>query len=150
MIFDTILYTGLRREELTKIRRDDVLIEKITVHDGKWGRKRNIYLPRHYSEELQLYLAETRGLSEYLFFSDRTYGKFNPDSISNIFTRISEKCGRRVYPHLIRHDYASNCVQDGVNIYSVSQNLGHSDVKTTSIYLYMNDVARYDSMQLLK
>jgi integrase len=35
MIFDTILYTGLRREEITKILREDVREEKITVNDGK-------------------------------------------------------------------------------------------------------------------
>jgi integrase len=35
MIFDTLAYTGLRREEVTKILRSDVSLERITVQDGK-------------------------------------------------------------------------------------------------------------------
>lgn len=151
MIFDTLIYTGLRREELTKVLRTDVDEKKISVRDGKWWKKRNIYLPDHFSIELQEYLRETEGESEYLFFSDRIrWNKLWVWAISTTFKRIAEYAWMRIYPHLLRHTYASNCVIDGVDIYTVQQQLGHSDVSTTSIYLYLNDDQRLRNIQKLK
>jgi len=151
MIFDTLVYTGLRREELTKVLRSDVDEKKIVVKDGKWGKKRNIYLPEHFSKNLQKYIQDTKGESEYLFYSDRwEWSKLGVGAISTTFKRIGEIAGMRIYPHLLRHTYASNCIIDGVDIYTVQQQLGHSDVSTTSIYLYLNDEKRYGSMQKLQ
>lgn len=151
MIFDTLIYTGLRREELTKILRTDVDEKKIIVRDGKWGKKRNIFLPEQFSIELQEYLKDTAWESDYLFFSDRKRGnKLGVWAISTTFKRIADIAGMRVYPHLLRHTYASNCVIDGVDIYTVQQQLWHSDVSTTSIYLYLNDDQRLKNIQRLQ
>jgi site-specific recombinase XerD len=59
MIFDTILYTGIRREELTKILKSDIEPTKITVRDGKGGKMRVIYLPEHFSLSLHTYMKKT-------------------------------------------------------------------------------------------
>lgn len=151
MIFDTLIYTGLRREELTKLLRSDVDKDKISVMDGKWGKRRNIFLPEHFSIELQTYIQETAWESDYLFFSDRIRGnKLGVGAISTTFKRISLSAWIRVYPHLLRHTYASNCIIDGVDIYTVQQQLGHSDVATTSIYLYLNDGVRMKNIQKLQ
>ncbi len=156
MLFDTLAYTGLRREEVTKLRRDDFDGEKIRVRDGKWGKSRTVFLPQHFAKELEKYMKETTGQSEYIFFVQRPRGereigdKLSPDTITIIFRRIAQYAGMRVFPHLMRHTYASNCILDGIDIYTLQQQLGHGDIKTTSIYLYMNDEARYNKMQLLK
>jgi integrase len=84
-----------------------VSLERITVQDGKWGKKRNIYLPEHFSIELQEYMKKTAGESEYLFSNDRKkWEKLWVGAISTIFKRISISSWLHVYPHLMRHSYA--------------------------------------------
>ncbi len=64
-----------------------------------------------------------------------------------IFHHISRKMGKNIYPHLLRHTYASHCILKGVDIYTLQKQMGHSDITTTSIYLYTNDQERYGIMQ---
>lgn len=74
-----------------------------------------------------------------------------PHSISTLFGLISKYTGGiKVWAHKVRHTYASNCMIDGVDIFAIQQQMGHADISTTQIYLYMNDKARAQKMQLLK
>ena len=146
LIFDTFIYTWLRRWELSNLRRENIFEDRIIVKNGKWGKDRIIYIPKHFSQRLQKFIKETD--HEYLFYTEKG-NKIQDRTYHTIFTHLKEDTGIRVHPHVLRHTYASNCIQDGIDIYTVQLQLGHTDIKTTSMYLYINSEQRSLNMQKL-
>jgi site-specific recombinase XerD len=108
---------------------------------------RVIYLPEHFSLSLHTYMKKTNW--EYLFTS-RTSEKLTPSGISVLFQTLRKVSGISVYPHMLRHDYASNCLRAWVDIYTTASQMGHSRISTTELYLCMNDEDKLQKMQLLK
>lgn len=148
LILDTFIYTGLRRWELSNLKRENVFEDRIIVKRWKWGKDRVIYIPRHFSDRLQAYIKSTD--HEYLFYTSRMKKKIEDRTYHTVFSRLREETKLdHLHPHALRHTYASNCINDGIDIYTIQQQLGHTDIKTTSIYLYMNNKQRYLNMQKL-
>ena len=58
--------------------------------------------------------------------------------VSNMLKRVARHAGveKRVHCHGLRHSFASQAVLDGVNVAAISQQLGHSNVATTAVYLH--------------
>lgn len=146
LIFDTFIYTGLRRGELSNLRREQIYEDRIIVKEWKWGKDRVIYIPKHFSIRLHQFMRETA--HEFLFYTDRG-DKIKDRTYHTIFSHLQQSTGIRVHPHALRHTYASNCIIDGIDIYTLQQQLGHTDIKTTSMYLYMNNEQRSINMQKL-
>lgn len=147
MILDFFVYTWLRRWEVANMRRSDILRDRVLVRQWKWWKDRVVFIPDDFSTKLQEYMNSTS--SEYLFHS-RRWWKLQDRSFHTIMKVISDTTWKKVYPHILRHTYASNCVIDGVDLYTVQQQLGHTDIQTTSIYLYMNDEQRLKNIQKLR
>lgn len=61
--------------------------------------------------------------------------------MEKIISNLGKKAniGRPVFPHLIRHTFATDMFTHGANIYEVSQILGHTKIETTKIYVKTND-----------
>lgn len=148
MIFNTFLYTGLRKFELILLKKKNIDTKFIKVESWKGQKDRIIYISQKFSKLLQDYLKIQDKNDEYLFCK-ADWWQLNINWIDWLFKRIKDKTQIKVYPHLLRHTYASMCVKKWINIYTLQQQMGHTDLKTTSVYLYLNSRENWEEVQKL-
>ena len=138
-----ILYgCGLRVSELTNLRKEDIDLEEnlIKINLSKGRKDRFVKIPSSIKEELKNYMSLTN--SEILFESARE-GKLTTATIQKIVSNSAKKAGikKRVYPHLLRHSFATHLLEQGTDLRIIQKLLGHSDVKTTQIYTQVSQAS---------
>lgn len=141
-----LLYaTGLRVTELISLKLADVnlLMNYVICHDGE--KERVIPFGNNARGALENYLRDGRdGLlkgqeSEYLFVN--CSGKvMSRQGFWKLIKRYAASAGitADITPHTLRHSFAAHLVQNGADLKSVQEMLGHSDIATTQMYLNMN------------
>jgi site-specific recombinase XerD len=143
VIIETFHRAGLRISELCDLAPEDVNITEhfIYVQLGKNSVDRYIDIGDVTADWLQQW-ADIRPQSEY-FFCTLDGNRLAPVYLRQVCTRKSKQSGvyvndnhkkRPVWPHLLRACYATELLEEGVNIRIVQELLGHKSVKTTQIY----------------
>lgn len=139
-IFSMFVFAGLRKTELLKLRMQDVDLENMTifVNQGKGSKDRIIPMNYTLAESLRLYLRERKRLSKTCpqFFAslNRNMG-FTEVGLKRLIEKIRIASGLKFSAHKLRHTFATLMLEGGCDIYSLSRMMGHSDIKTTTIYL---------------
>lgn len=127
----TLLYTGLRVSELVALNRSDIHNGErsghVIVRDGKGGIARTVPLPSEARYHLRRYLETRKDSDPALFLSN-----FKKRISIRAVQRIFEKLG--VHPHMLRHTYGRELVSSGIDIATVAELMGHSDVNITRRY----------------
>ncbi len=139
-LFAMLIYTGLRRNELLNLKVIDVDIEgqTIFVHQGKGNKDRII--PMNYSliQILKRYLFKRTELEktcpEFFASSKRDVG-FTEHGLKHFVKRLKKETDITFTLHALRHTFATFMLEGGCDIYSLSKMMGHSDIRTTTIYL---------------
>ncbi|WP_075340704.1 tyrosine-type recombinase/integrase [Tenacibaculum agarivorans] len=139
-IISTFLFTGVRQGELLSLKVSDIMLDEkvLRVENGKGGKDRLIPLNARLIGILQEYLQERqkrKKMSMYFFTSLRFDKQMSQSVIKRLFIKLQKDLGFKVYPHLLRHTFATLMLQGGCGIYSLSKMMGHGDIKTTTIYL---------------
>jgi len=147
-IFYTLLNTWLRRWELASLKKENIYKDYIKVIKWKWRKDRIIYISKKFSKEINEYLEIQDKNNEYVFTLPN-WEQITKDWITRVVSQLQKWTGIKIHPHLIRHTYASLCIKRGINIYTLQQQMWHSDLKTTSIYLYMNSRENWEEIQKL-
>ena len=137
----TALNTGLRSSELVYLRWKDVDLDRrrITVHSrddwqSKSGRSRAIDINDNLFEFLKKHEYKK---SEYVFCTKDGHRLVN--NLNRRFKNAAKRAGLDgVSIHTLRHTFASHLVMAGVPLATVSNLLGHSDIKTTMIYAHLS------------
>jgi len=146
MMFCTFLNTWIRRNELIHIKKENITQQYIKIENWKGRKDRLVYISKNFSKQLQDYISLQLKNPEYLFCNS-AWKQLDNDSVNRVFRQLQKKTWINVYPHLLRHTYASTCVRQWVNIYTLQQQLWHTDLKTTSIYLYLNWTENWEEVQ---
>ena len=145
----TLLYTtGMRVSELIGIRGCDASLNnhKTLVIHGKNNKIRHVPIVKQIAPILGKYLKENRcllpqNLDDYIFKS-HTGEKFTRQGINYVLSKYAEKARNMVpalipkdcSPHKIRHSSAMSLLEEGVDLITIRNLLGHSSVQTTEIY----------------
>ncbi|MDC1033898.1 tyrosine-type recombinase/integrase [Flavobacteriaceae bacterium] len=134
-------FTGVRRIELINIKESDISLESSTIKVmGKRSKERIIpILPKlekslkYYREIKSKYNGNTS--PEYLFISKKgkqLSEKFVYRTVNEYFKLVSPKIKKA--PHVLRHSFATHLINEGADINSVKELLGHSSLSATQVY----------------
>ncbi len=139
-IVATFIFTGVRLQELLNLRLTDInLKEKVLcVHEGKCQKDRLIPLHHKVIDHLLEYLKDRKRLNKscpFFFTSLRNDTSMKKRALRRLFCRIRDCSSIRFYPHMLRHTFATLMLEGGCDLFSLSKMMGHSDIKTTTIYL---------------
>lgn len=138
--------TGIRVSELVNIEIKDININDRTIRIlGKGSKERMVVFGIHTQEELQLYLKDGREKmnvrqSNYLFLNKdghRLSDRYVRKIIDDIIAKAS--IDMHVSPHMLRHTFATEMLNNGADLVNVKELLGHSSLDTTSIYTHVSD-----------
>jgi site-specific recombinase XerD len=139
---------GLRCFELQKLLIKDIDFDRAMVHirQGKGRKDRYVPLSKHLARGLRTYI-ETDHPYQWLFNGQQAEGKPVPYSQKGVqwVVREARKAAglqKEVTTHTLRHTYATHLLEDGLDIVSIKELLGHAHLETTLIYLHVSQMGR--------
>ena len=142
-----LLYaSGLRISELANARLENFDgEERILRVTGKGNKMRLVPVGRKASEALASYLASERpklvkpGTGSEIFLSARG-SKLTTARIWQIVKRVARHSGMEtnIYPHLLRHSFATHLLSNGADLRIIQEMLGHADISTTQVYTHVD------------
>lgn len=135
-----IYSAGLRSSEVINLKIADIDFERRSIHirRSKYNKDRMIPLSEYMAHGLKQYLALERPLT--WLFNGKTLGSpYSAKAISWVMREAVKAAGiaKDVTVHTLRHSYATHLIEDGLNIVTVKDLLGHSKIETTMIYLHI-------------
>lgn len=145
LIIELLFATGLRVSELINIKLKDISFSEKTIRTlGKGKKERIVYYGDYAKEFLEKYLNEARkellgtNQSEYLFVGKNST-QLTRTRISEILDALVKKIGlqHHISPHVLRHTFATQLLNNGADIRSVQELLGHEKLSTTQIYTHI-------------
>lgn len=147
-ILELLFSTGLRVSELCSLPREiSTEFEELSIR-GKGGKVRVVFISPRARAALKQYLIARKDMEEGLFvqIEDEASKKkeikhLTKRSVERIVKYYAIKAGisKKVTPHVIRHCFATDLLQNGADIRSVQVMLGHSNISTTQIYTHVTD-----------
>jgi integrase/recombinase XerD len=134
---------GLRMNELRLLKISDVDLNRKQIHvrQGKGKRDRYVVLSKLIAKKFENYLNEVKP-QVYLFEGQTPAQPMGERSIQYVINEALEKTNIRkaASMHTLRHSFATHLMEDGIDIRSIQQQLGHSDLRTTMVYLHVAQI----------
>jgi len=136
----TIIYAcGLRISEAVRLTTSDIDGKRklLRVRNGKGGKDRYVHLPDRPLELLRNYYAQYVAGSVFLFPHKKSHVK--ADTLERAFKEALRQSGvtKPATPHTLRHSYATHLLENGEDIRTIKDLLGHTSIKTTDIYTHV-------------
>ena len=139
-ILATLYATGVRVSELCQLRGTDIDSQRmvIQVRQGKGKRDRVVMLSPNLLPLLRRYWKLYQ-LHSWLFPGPRVTAPITPAGVAHICTQAGHaaKLKKAVYPHLLRHTFATHLLEAGVDLRRIQLLLGHASLRSTSLYLHV-------------
>ncbi len=141
-----VLYsTGMRVSELIGLRIGDIDSSRntITVRHGKGAKDRQIPLSPTLLQLLREYWKIYRP-TEFLFENGRSDAQMSPRTVQEVFVHAKAASGisKKISAHTLRHSYATHLLEAGTDLLTIRNQLGHSNISTTTVYLHLQTGAR--------
>ena len=145
-ILELFYASGLRLSELCGLRFEMMDLDdgflRIT---GKGNKTRVVRVGSKALQAIADYLANerpalvTKRTSSHLFLSIRG-SALSPDRVRQIVKRRAQLAGieKNIYPHLLRHSFATHLLEGGADLRVIQELLGHADISTTEIYTHVD------------
>jgi site-specific recombinase XerD len=134
-ILETFFSTGLRVSELCALPVDlDLSKDEISVR-GKGEKVRVVFLSDDAKEHIKAYLKTKKEIDGFTLFG------VTPRTVERLVKNYAIRAGisKKVTPHVIRHSFATDLLQNGADLRSVQALLGHANITTTQIYTHVTD-----------
>jgi site-specific recombinase XerD len=144
-ILELLFSTGLRVSELTALDVDiDLTRDELSVR-GKGDKVRVVFLSPEAKSAVTTYLKARKDMEEPLFVDygrgNKTPRRLTVRSVERMVKKYAIKAGitKKVTPHVIRHSFATDLLENGADIRSVQALLGHANIATTQVYTHVTD-----------
>jgi len=148
-ILETLFSTGMRIAELVSLNREQLRITPVTKDleisiVGKGNRIRTVYFSERTVNALRNYFATRKDKEKALFINykgpkNQKGGRLTARAIENLVKKYSIIAGVPITttPHVLRHTFATDLLNKGVDIRTVQEFLGHRNISTTQIYTHV-------------
>lgn len=144
-ILEVIYAAGLRVSELTGLNVGDIDFQVGYCRViGKGNKERLVPLGKPALKALEHYFGAREGKGQALkrddpVFLNRSNQRISSRSIRNIVDKYMKQAGmfQHISPHTLRHSFATHLLENGADLRSVQEFLGHSNMKTTQIYTHI-------------
>lgn len=132
--------SGIRLSELISLDRGSIQNRQFQVV-GKGRKARLCFIDKRTEDLMEEYLEERNDSSEALIVSKMYKQRMTPSNVQLVIKNTAERAGitKKVTPHILRHSFATNFLQNNGNIRYLSTMLGHANVSTTTIYTHVVD-----------
>jgi len=150
--------SGLRVSEIISLKRTNIqhtVIEGkkqyFLIVKGKGDKERITPLTQNTIEVIEKYLPlredfipksmKNSSANNYLFPSKAKAGHITRQQVANLLKEYSIKAGldpEKISPHVLRHSFATNILEKGMDLRVLQEILGHSDISTTQVYTHVN------------
>lgn len=151
-ILELFFSTGLRVSELCSLDNDiDLSKDEFSVR-GKGDKVRVVFLSPQAKQVVKHYLEKRADIDDALFIqlgrgaTKKNSLRLTPRSVERIVKQCAIKAGisKKVTPHVIRHSFATDLLQNGADLRSVQALLGHAHIATTQVYTHVTDKHLHD------
>ena len=158
LLFLEILFdTGLRVSEAVNIKLSDINKSECSIKVlGKGSKERIVYFGEYALNYLNEYMAIRAGINSsdknYLFLN-KNYTKLTRRGAEYLINSVTKQAllKQKVTPHTLRHSFATEMLNNGCDIRSVQELLGHKSLSTTGIYTHVtNEVVRTEYLKAFK
>lgn len=141
LIVEILYSTGMRRSELIGLKNESIdLKQEIVKVLGKRNKERQIPLLKSVVDSIGIYLSERSKINsncEFFFITKRgkkLYSTLVYRIINDYFSKVSVKAKKS--PHVIRHSFATHLLNEGADLNSVKELLGHASLASTQVYTH--------------
>ena len=139
-IYSMFIFAGLRRMELLNLKYTDVDIENLSifVRQGKGSKDRIVPMSYTLAQSLKRYVEERKRRGKVCpeffvaLYPDMGFGDMG---LKRLTDKIRKASKISFTIHKLRHTFATLLIEGGCDIFSLSKMMGHSDIKSTTIYL---------------
>ncbi|GIW65218.1 MAG: tyrosine recombinase XerD [Candidatus Parcubacteria bacterium] len=143
-LLEILFSTGLRVSELCSLNRDINLKKGEIKVKGKGGKTRTVFLSSLAKNYLEKYLSMRTDNNPALFINlskNKKGERLTPRGVEKIIKYYAKKTGllKRVTPHLLRHQFATDLLMAGADLRAIQLLLGHKNLQTTQIYTHLTN-----------
>jgi site-specific recombinase XerD len=136
-----VIYScGLRRSEALNLKIEEIDIKRMQVKIRGAKGKKDRYVPL--AQKTLVYLNEYYQNDEpkIFVFEVKPGKKYSATSVYNVIKKTAQNAGvqKRVYPHILRHSFATHNLEQGMDLRFIQELLGHESSKTTEIYTHVS------------
>ena len=155
-LLELMYATGVRVSEVINVKISDIdFYEDYITVIGKGNKERIIPLTSIALASIRVYLDEyyqdllKSNKSEYLFIN-KSGGRLTRQGVVKIINTIALKQGitKNIYPHIIRHSFATHLLNNGASLLVIKELLGHENISTTGIYTHLSVKDLKDNYEL--
>ena len=141
LILEMLYATGMRVSELESVNISDINFSDNSIKIlGKGNKERIVFFGEYAKEILDLYLKERKDKNDALFINNQ--GKrLTPRGVRYIINKIVDKTSlnTKVSPHMLRHSFATHLLNEGCDLLSVQELLGHESLRATQVYTHVTN-----------
>ena len=150
-IIKILANTGLRISELLNLTLDDIQEKDSLYIVGKGKKERPVEISGSLRADIEHYIESREKITTktpYLFISTWKR-KLSVDRVQSTFRVLAAKAGlrKKVTPHILRHSFATWLNDEGIDIRTIQELLGHSSITTTQIYTHIDRKKKVDAVR---
>jgi len=142
-VVEVLYSTGCRLSEVLNLNKEDINYQSMSTRViGKGNKEREVFFSHKALFHLKKYFIQRKDMSQALFSTERQpYERLSSRGLQREIKVIAARAGltKSVYPHIFRHTFATDLLNNGAELSTVQALLGHEDPATTLIYCSVTD-----------